>query len=476
MRPACLHVLLCLSTGLFASIPVGAVLPVEPPVPVDCSSIIDFLDDEVMTLSHTASFGETCVTIETLVHFGTDGVAEELDHEGNVLGTFAYTVTEVDGQCALASTASDCEVQLLSFNGDESAMIMSLNGAEATLTPTSCPFAPELGDVSVTSGATALANADGALSVQVTGGTPVSIELSGINGSQDQSFPLPGDVDGVLAGYYNVTALDADDCESEAVTVMVPYDLCCDCGVSDTDSDGICDDADNCTDKSASNYADPANTPCFSTLACAAPAMDGYDYDVVQIGGQCWFAENLRTTVYADGEAIVSGLTDADWSATGLGATAIYGEGQSSCWHSAPLNLCDEAVALTQLGRLYNRYAVLDSRGLCPAGWRVPSDADWSTMEGWIEENYQEGVAKILKSSETWYNSGSPGLDLVGFGAKAGGTRYNTAQAFDHAGHTSDWWSSVGSGRTMQHDSDDVDVINYPSTYGHYVRCMKDVD
>ena len=75
MRPACLLVLLCLSTRLFAFTPVGAFSPVEPPVPVDCSSIIDFLDDEVMALSHTASFGETCVTIETLVHFGTDGMA-----------------------------------------------------------------------------------------------------------------------------------------------------------------------------------------------------------------------------------------------------------------------------------------------------------------------------------------------------------------------------------------------------------------
>lgn len=81
--------MLCLSTGLCASTPVVAVLPVEQPVPVDCSSIIDFLDDEVMALSHTASFGETCVTIETLVHFGTHGMADELDLEGNVLGTFA---------------------------------------------------------------------------------------------------------------------------------------------------------------------------------------------------------------------------------------------------------------------------------------------------------------------------------------------------------------------------------------------------
>ena len=106
-------------------------------------------------------------------------------------------------------------------------------------------------------------------------------------------------------------------------------------------------------------------------------------------------------------------------------------------------------------------------------GWQVPPMQTGARWKGGLK--LSEGVAR-LKSSETWYNSGSPGLDVVGFGAKAGGTRYNTAQAFDHAGHTSDWWSSVGSGRTMQHDSDDVDVINYPSTYGHYVRCMKDVD
>ena len=74
MPSASFLVFLCLSTGLLASTPVGTVLPVEPPVPVDCTSIIDFLDDEVMALSHTASFGETCVTIETLVHFGTDGM------------------------------------------------------------------------------------------------------------------------------------------------------------------------------------------------------------------------------------------------------------------------------------------------------------------------------------------------------------------------------------------------------------------
>ena len=106
----------------------------DSPIP-DCTPLVDFLEDELMALTHTASFGSSCVTIETLVHFGEDGLAEELAPDGTVIGSFSYTVMEVDGQCALASTVSDCEVQLLSFNEDESAMIMSLNGAGGHIDP-----------------------------------------------------------------------------------------------------------------------------------------------------------------------------------------------------------------------------------------------------------------------------------------------------------------------------------------------------
>lgn len=232
----------------------------DPPS-VDCASMLDFLEDEVMALSHTAAFGESCVTIETLVYFGENGVAEELSAEGQVIGTFSYVVTELDGQCALASAASDCEVQWLSMNGEGSVMTMSLNGAEATLTPTSCPFPPSLGEVAATA-ATGFGVEDASLMVEVTEGAPNGIQVSGLNGSGNYAFDWPGDVEGLLAGLYSVTAVDEDDCSSEAVTVIVPYNLCCDCGVSDADADGLCDDEDNCTDKSASNYADPLNTPC----------------------------------------------------------------------------------------------------------------------------------------------------------------------------------------------------------------------
>ena len=54
--------------------------------------------------------------------------------------------------------------------------------------------------------------------------------------------------------------------------------------------------------------------------------MDGYSYSTVLIGDQCWFAENLRTTVYGNGDVIPAGLMEGEWTTTPAGATAVYGE------------------------------------------------------------------------------------------------------------------------------------------------------
>jgi uncharacterized protein (TIGR02145 family) len=88
----------------------------------------------------------------------------------------------------------------------------------------------------------------------------------------------------------------------------------------------------------------------------------GYDYRVVSIGGQCWFAENLRSDRYRNGDPIPGNLSASQWSNTTSGAQAVY--------DNKPANLA-------AYGRLYNWYAVKDRRELCPAGWRVPSIADW---------------------------------------------------------------------------------------------------
>lgn len=113
----------------------------------------------------------------------------------------------------------------------------------------------------------------------------------------------------------------------------------------------------------------------------ASVTFDGYDYDLVAIGGQCWFAENLRTEHYTNGDLIPANLTDSEWNSTTSGAVAVYGEGSGCDNWSPDGDACDPAWSLNEYGRLYNWFAVDDDRGLCPTGWHVPTDGEWMTLE-----------------------------------------------------------------------------------------------
>ena len=158
--------------------------------------------------------------------------------------------------------------------------------------------------------------------------------------------------------------------------------------------------------------------------ACGDPVLyHGCDYETVLIGSQCWFAENLRTELYQNGDSIQQGLSDNDWESTTEGASCVYGEGATTC-----SSLCDEDLTLLQFGRLYNGYAAIDSRNICPTNWHVAHDEDWILLE--VEIGMSEEAANsnswrgdeegfMLKSTE-WNGS-----DDYGFSALPGGGRYD---------------------------------------------------
>lgn len=206
---------------------------------------------------------------------------------------------------------------------------------------------------------------------------------------------------------------------------------------------------------------------------------DGYGYATVEIGGQCWFSENLRTQQYTDGTSIDEVLDASSWASLTTGATVIFGEGAGGCSELSPLDACDEAVSLEAFGRLYNGFAVEDPRGLCPAGWHVPSDADWTALETTLVDlgyEGQEGVA--LKTASGWYNSGS-GQDLVGFSAEPGGYRFRNNGVFLDAGASAYFWSSTSSG--VEHwfrylNNGLLGIVRGDSDLrsGFSVRCMLD--
>jgi uncharacterized protein (TIGR02145 family) len=96
--------------------------------------------------------------------------------------------------------------------------------------------------------------------------------------------------------------------------------------------------------------------------------IDGNSYDTVRIGSQTWMAENLNVSRFRNGDTILEARTDEEWKTAG--------ENQQPAW----CYVFNDSGSSVLLGKLYNWYAVNDSRGLAPEGWHVASDADWAQL------------------------------------------------------------------------------------------------
>lgn len=227
-----------------------------------------------------------------------------------------------------------------------------------------------------------------------------------------------------------------------------------------------------------------------SAWQCGDPLeYQGFDYETVQIGDQCWFAENLRSENYENGDAIPSNLSDSEWLSTTSGAVAVYGEGSSTCNNFSPDgDACDESWSLNEYGRLYNWYAVDDARALCPSGWHVPTDGEWMTMEMALgmseaeanDEGWRGSDQGIQMKSTSGWNSGNNGTNSSGFSAVPAGARYPGEEAFNYVGDFTYWWSSTpsaesGWGRWLYLGQGGVNRDNTAQQqFGVSVRCIKD--
>ena len=216
------------------------------------------------------------------------------------------------------------------------------------------------------------------------------------------------------------------------------------------------------TNAGGTSYGD---TITFTTSAAASASFtcgtstvtyDGHAYTTVLIGSQCWFKENLRNDNYNDGTAIPGNLDGTAWTTTTSGAQTVY--------DNDPANL-------TTYGRLYNWYAVTDARGLCPTGWHVPTDAEWTALETHL------GGASIAGSKMKTAAWG--GDNSSGFSALPGGNRYDYYGFFSYLGDYGLWWSSSPSGsdawyRYLYSGNSNVYRANYSVRYGLSVRCVQD--
>jgi uncharacterized protein (TIGR02145 family) len=196
--------------------------------------------------------------------------------------------------------------------------------------------------------------------------------------------------------------------------------------------------------------------------------VDGNSYQTVQIGTQCWTQSNLKVSKYRNGDSIPTGLSNVAWQSTTSGAYSIYAN-----------NPVNDGL----YGKLYNHYAVTDSRGLCPTGWHVPSDAEWNTLETfWASSSVAGGALKstsILPTPGGWYSPNTGATNSSGFTARPGGRRNNSNGAFIHFNTTGYCWSTSSSGtiawsRYLIHSDGTIYRSDYNRANGLSVRCLKD--
>ena len=328
---------------------------------------------------------------------------------------------------------------------------------------------------------------------------------------------VDSDADGIWDSQDACTDLEACNYAASPSEPCAYLDVLGACGGScegDGDGDGICDDVDDCVgvedECGVCNGPGPTEVvieditilydsvylpqleewyvyefgadttfsfECSPLLACGDPVpYQGYDYATVLIGEQCWFAENLRNENYENGDVIPSGLSDNDWGNTTSGAVAVYGE-DASCSHYSPdINACDPAQSLNEYGRLYNWYAVDDARGLCPSGWHVPTDGEWTVMTDHLGSASVAGGQ--MKTDYGWYDGGN-GTNSSGFSGLPGGLRNTggvTAAGFDGL-----WWSSSPSGsdvwiRVLSWYFENVFRDSFNPRTGLSVRCVQDAE
>jgi uncharacterized protein (TIGR02145 family) len=191
----------------------------------------------------------------------------------------------------------------------------------------------------------------------------------------------------------------------------------------------------------------PAFSPCGTTIS----DIDGNAYNTVLIGAQCWTKENLRVRRYNNGTAIPfdttggSGGSSATWQNLTIGAHTIYANDSTA----NPSNL-------TKYGYLYNWYAAkgiyttgsiasTDTLNICPSGWHVPTDADWTTL---TTELGGESVAggKMKSIGTAYWNSPNIGAtNESGFSGLPGGVR-TTSNSFNNIRNFAFLWSATEAG------------------------------
>lgn len=197
---------------------------------------------------------------------------------------------------------------------------------------------------------------------------------------------------------------------------------------------------------------------------------DGNSYPVFQAGSEkseadnqtvrIWMAENLRTTKFNDGKSIPEPKEDFAW---------IQNWGEAFCWYN------NDIGNKNIYGGLYNWYAV-DSKKLCPAGWHVPTNLEWSELI-YTFGGFPNGFSFKETGTSHWPNP-NDGTNESGFTGLPGGCRYKDSGFFS-LGYQGFWFGSDDGGVSgspvfnLTYNYPDVNMLIFDKKCAFSIRCIK---
>jgi uncharacterized protein (TIGR02145 family) len=206
--------------------------------------------------------------------------------------------------------------------------------------------------------------------------------------------------------------------------------------------------------------------------------IDGNTYNTITIGTQVWTVENLRTTKYRDGTPIPNVADNAAWAGLTTGAYCNYNN--------------DTANAAIY-GRLYNWSAATDTHNIAPAGFHLPSQAEWDVLRNYLGGLNVAGSKVKEAGLAHWFSPNTGADNSSGFTALPGGARYYNYSTggsfFSHLGYNGVWWTSTTSGsnpdNAMFIETNYDDILMYRSSFlggfgyydkrtGYSIRLIKD--
>jgi uncharacterized protein (TIGR02145 family) len=184
----------------------------------------------------------------------------------------------------------------------------------------------------------------------------------------------------------------------------------------------------------------------------------------VKIGKQTWMSKNLDVSTFRNGEAIPEAKSKEEWAKAYKNKTAAF------CYYDY------DSKNGKVYGKLYNWYAVNDSRGLAPKGYHIPSDAEWTILTDFL--GGRDIAGKKMKSKDGWSNSGN-GDNSSGFNGLPGGNCGDSGNFYRIAEYGNFWSSSVDDtfdawSRLLSRYNPEVYRFSDDEDDGLSVRCLRD--